>query len=158
MKTTNALLLLLALTTSLLAQGQENPAKLKLARDVIVASQADKTFERIKDTMQQVFASESAKAAPNATSEQRQKSEAIQAKVMEITMNFCKDLTSQLDHIYADIYTEAELKEMKAFFTSAGGQAMIEKQPSILKRLMPLIQERQKDIQSQMNKVIEDNK
>ena len=156
MKITKIALVLLSLTSTIFAQ--ENPAKLKLAREVIVAMQANKAFDGMMAQMKEMAIQLTAKADSTSTPEQRQKKEAIQGKIMDLSMNFARGITSKLDHIYAEVYSETELNAMKAFYTSPEGQSMIAKQPSIIKHMMPLIQEMQQDLQSQIEKLNEESK
>lgn len=143
MKTIRLLPLLLALATGSFAQ--EDPAKLALAREVITAMQADKMFEAITAQMKQM-ASQSAAIPADATPEQKQKFEQFRGKVMDLSMESAKGLITQMDHIYADVYSEAELRAIRNFFTSPEGQSMLAKQPQVMAHMMPLVQQLQRDL------------
>ena len=107
MKLTRLLLVLLALATGAFAQ--ENPAKLALAREVITAMKADKMFDAMLGQMKQM-AVQSARIPPDATPEQKKKMEEFLNRVMDLSMESAKGIISQMDHIYADVYSEAELR------------------------------------------------
>ncbi len=153
MKITASLLVLFAFTTGAFAQ--DSSAKLQLARDVIGAMQADKMFDGMVAQMKQMAAQITSR--PDATPEQRQKDEALQGKLMEISMGGVKGLLSKMDQIYADVYTEAELKAMKSFYSSTEGKSMVAKQPAVMAHVMPLVQEMQREIEPKIKKLLEES-
>ena len=150
-------LLIAVLALSPAAFAQDNAAKLALAREAISAMQADKMFDGLAAQMKQMAAQQSQIPA-SATPEQRQKVEALQEKIMDLSMNEARTLITKMDAIYASVYSEAELKAMIAFFKSAEGQSMMAKQPQIMAQMMPLIQQMQRDIAPKMQKLIEEAK
>ena len=152
-----SLLLIAVLALSPAAFAQDNAAKLALAREAISAMQADKMFDGLAAQMKQIAAQQSQIPA-SATPEQRQKVEALQEKIMDLSMNEARTLITKMDAIYASVYSEAELKAMIAFFKSAEGQSMMAKQPQIMAQMMPLIQQMQRDIAPKMQKLIEEAK
>ena len=164
MKTTKMLLALLALTTGLLAQNNPAPApadaaKLALAREVIAAMHADRMFDGMMVQMKQMASQMAAESLPpNATPEQRQKFEALQGRIMDVSMTATKGLIAKMDQIYASVYSEAELNAMKAFFLSPEGQSMLAKQPQIMQHLMPLVQQMQRDLMPQVRQIVEQAK
>jgi len=155
MKKTKILLAMLALSTGVFAQ--ENAAKLALAREVIAAMHADKMFDGMATQMKQM-ATQMAKPAPGATPEQIKKAEELQGKILDLSMNEAKGMIAQMDGIYADVYSEAELKAMQVFFNSPEGQSMLAKQPQIMAHLMPLIQKMQQGLMPKVQKLVEDAK
>ena len=155
MKKLLTLLAILALTTGAIAQN--NTANLSLAREVISAMHADKMFDGMAAQMKQM-AGQMAEIPAEATPEQRKAAEELQAKIMDLSMAAAKGMVAKMDQIYADVYSEAELKAMKAFFNSPEGQSMIAKQPQIMAHIMPLAQEMQRDLMPKIQKVIEDSK
>jgi hypothetical protein len=162
MKTTKLLLALLALTTGLFAQDKSavapaNTAKQALAREVIAAMHADKMFDGMAAQMKQM-ASQMAALPADATPEQRQKFEALQGKIMDLSMTSAKDLLLMMDVIYADVYSEEELLAMRSFFGSSAGQSMLAKQPQIMAKIMPLVQEMQRDLLPKIKQLVEETK
>lgn len=143
MKIPHILLAMLALCTGAFAQ--ENAAKLALAREVITASQMDKTFDAMAAQMKQM-ASQMAQLPANATPEQRQLTEKFRDKIMDLSLGMAKDLVANADLIYAKVYTEAELHAIKAFFLSPEGQSMVAKQPQIMALMMPIMQDMQRQL------------
>ena len=153
MKTLRTSLALLALATGAFAQ-DNNAAKLALAREVITASQMDKMFDNMSAQMKQMT-SQMVQLPANATPEQREAFTVFQGKVMDLSMGMAKDLVANADLIYAEVYSEAELQAIKAFFLSPEGQSMIAKQPKIMALLMPIVQDMQRKLMPQL-KVLAD--
>lgn len=153
MKKPLLLLALLALPMGLLAQ--DNAAKLALAHETIAAMQADKMFDNMAVQMKQMAAS-SMPLPPDTSPENRQKAQEFQGKLMDLTMEAAKGMIAKLDQIYADVYSEAELKAMKAFFLSPEGQSMIAKQPQIMGHVMPLAQEMQRELMPKIKQLTDE--
>jgi len=147
MKKTALILSLLAFAGSAFAE--QSPAKLALAREVIAALQADKMIDGMLGQMKQM-AMQSAAVGPDATPEQKAKAEKLQNDVMELTMNAAKKMISQMDQAYAEVYSESDLKAMKAFFSSPEGQSMISKQPALMQKMMPMMQKMQQELVPQI--------
>lgn len=147
MKKTALLLALVVFSTGALAQ--ENAAKRALARDVIAALQADKMVDGMLAQMKQMAAAQSS-APADATPEQKAKAEKLQSDIMELSMNAAKKMISQMDQLYAEVYSEGDLKAMKTFFTSPEGQSMINKQPQLMQRMVPLMQKMQQELMPQI--------
>jgi len=152
MKTTKALLVLLALSSSAFAQ--DPSPKLKLAREVISAMQVDKMLDGMTAQMKQMATQFAPKS--DATPEQKQKAEVLQEKITDLVISQTREIVSKIDQVYVDVYSDAELNAMKAFFTSPEGKSMTAKQPAVMARMMPLIQDMQRDMQPKMKKLIEE--
>ena len=162
MKITKLLLALLALTTGVFAQDKNaaapaNTAKLALAREAIAAMQVDKMFDGMAAQMKQM-AAQTAALPPDATPEQRKKAEELQGKIMDLSMDAAKGMIAKMDRIYAAVYSEAELKAMKTFFTSPEGRSMLAKQPQVMAQMMPLVQEMQRDLMPKIQQLVEESK
>lgn len=155
MKSPRFLLALLALAPAAFAQ--TDPAKLALARDTIAAMQVDKMFDGMAVQMKQM-AAQMSPLPTEATAEQRTAAAALQDKVMDLVMAYSKGTIAKMDQIYADVYSEAELKAMKTFFTSPEGRSMQAKQPQIMAKSMPLVQEMQRDLMPKMQQLIAEAK
>ena len=149
------LLALVALSTGAFAQ--ETPATLALAREVIAITKADQSFDNIAAQLRQ-SAGMMITPPPGATPEQVKKAGEVQAKIMDISMAAAKGMIAKMDHIYADVYNESELRAMKVFFSSPAGQSMLSKQSQLMSRLMPLMQEMQRDLVPKIKQVIEEAK
>jgi hypothetical protein len=167
MKITRLFLVLAALATGAFAQtpapatvsmpAAPDPAKLALAREVIAVMKADKMFDGMAAQMKQSAAQITA-VAPDAPAEQRQRAEALQAKIVDLSMAAAKGMVSKMDQVYADVYTMGELTAMKTFFSSPEGQSMLSKQPQIMAHVMPMVQEMQRTLIPQVQKLVEDAK
>lgn len=155
MKKIPFLLALLALAVSVRAE--DNATKLALAREAIAAMQADKMFDTMTDQMKQM-AAHFAQTSVAATPEARQKAEALQNKIMDLSMAEAKALVGKMDTIYASVYSEAELKAMVAFFKTPEGQSMIAKQPQIMAQMMPLVQQMQQGLMPKIQQLVEEAK
>lgn len=158
MKTTRSLLVLLVLTIGAHAQ-DNNAAKLALAREAIAAMHADKMFDGMAAQMKQMATQMAGNALPpQATPEQRKKFEDFQSRSMDLSMESAKGLIAQMDHIYADVYSEAELRAMKNFFASPEGQSMLAKQPQVMAHIMPRVQQMQRDLMPKIKALAEEMK
>lgn len=158
MKTTRLLLALAALSTGTFAQ-DTNAAKLALARETIAAMKADRMMDGMLAQMKQMAAQMTAENTPtSATPAQRKIAEDFQGKLMDLSMESVKGLIKQLDQVYADVYSEAELKAMTAFFKSPEGESMMAKQPQVMQRVMPLVQAMQRDLMPKMQELSEELK
>ena len=155
MKFVRLFLAMLPVATGVFAQ--DNAARLALARETIAAMHADKMFDGMAAQMKQM-ASQMAPVGPETTPEQRKKSEELQGKIMDLSMEAAKGMIAKMDQIYADVYSEAELVAMKAFFTSPEGQSMMAKQPQIMSHLMPLVQQMQRDLMPKIQQLVESSK
>lgn len=151
-KKTSLILLCLALISPLRAS---DPATVELARQVIKASQFDKVFDQLGAQMQQMAAQSINLAASNQTPAQKEAATKLMGEVTKLSMESAKKLLDNVDVIYADVYSEAELRAMLAFFNSAEGKSMIQKQPLIMQHMMPLVQEMQKDLMPKMQQLIQ---
>lgn len=150
------LLLALALVASVARAADE--AKLKLAHDAIKAMQADKTFDAMANQMKVMAKQMSGGAAANLTPEQKAQSDLLQEKIVELSMDSAKAMVARLDEIYADVFSEGELKAMITFFQSSEGQSMQSKQPQLMQRMMPLVQEMQRSMMPKIQKLVEESK
>ena len=152
MKKASVILLCLALITPLWAS---DPVKVELARKVIKATQFDKVFDQMGAQMQQMAAQSLNLSDPNQTPAQKEAAMKFMGEVTTLSMSSAKALMEDVDLIYADVYSEAELKAMLAFFESPEGKSMQEKQPQIMQHLMPLIQNMQKELMPKIKALVD---
>jgi uncharacterized protein len=132
------------------------PPNLELAHQVIKAMHADKIFDQMSAQMQQIAAQSVNENSANMTPQQRAIATKVSSEVTVLSMDFAKGLLGKMDVIYAQVYSEAELKAMKAFFESPEGISMIQKQPQIMQKLMPYVSEMQKELGPKIKKITED--
>jgi hypothetical protein len=128
-------------------------AKLALAREVITAMQADKLIDRMTGQMKQM-AVQMTGLAPDMPADKRARAEAVQGKIMDLSMEMSKALIAKMDVIYADVFTEPELKVMKAFYSSPEGQSSQLKQAEVAQRLMPAMQEMQRSLMPKIQQIM----
>lgn len=155
MKKIPFLLALLALALG--ARADDNAAKLALAREAVAAIQADKMLDGMAVQMKQM-AAQYAHMDPATSPEARQKADALQAKILDLSMNEAKALMSKMDGIYASVYSEAELKAMVSFFKSPEGQSMLAKQPQVMAQVMPLISQMQQSLMPKIQQLVQESK
>lgn len=160
MKKTALLIISLALISSLGAVETAplaiaTPARVELARKVIKASQFDRMFDQMGNQMQQMAAQSMGLSNPNQTPAQKEAAMKTLNDVMKLSMDATKGLLAKMDVIYAEIYSEAELQAMLAFFESNEGRSMLQKQPEVMQRMMPLVQGMQKELVPQIQQIVE---
>lgn len=151
------LLLLVSVAVATAAPADNHAAKLALAREAIAAMHADKMFDAMAAQLKQM-PGQLAPLPAGATPEQRKKFEEIQAKALDLSMESIKGLMTKMDEVYANVYSEAELQAMKAFFVSPEGQSMLAKQPQVMAQIMPLVQAMQRDLLPKMKQLAEEAK
>jgi hypothetical protein len=127
-----------------------------LAHQVIKAMHADRMFDQMSLQMEKMAAQSMNLNAANMTPEQKALATKVSMQVMALSMESAKGLLGKMDVIYAEVYSEAELKAMKAFFESPEGASMLQKQPQIMQKLMPFVQEMQRDLGPKIQKITED--
>ena len=130
------------------------PAQLELAREVIKAMQLDRMFDQMVPQMQKIVAQQMDAASPNQTPAQKEAADKIMGEAMTISMDAAKDMLKKVDMIYAEVYSEAELKAMLAFFASPEGQSMLKKQPQVMQHMTPLIMEMQREMGPKMQALV----
>lgn len=136
-------LLLLCLVPALRAEVSE--AKLALARETIQAVQADRLFDSLGAQLKHMAMSQ-VRVPDSATAEDRQKIEGFLDKVTALTMSEAKALMAKMDVVYAEVYTEDELRAITTFFRSPEGRSMLAKQPALMAKVMPMAQEMQQKL------------
>lgn len=153
----NILTLFVSLAIATATFAEPTPEKLALAREVIAASKVDKMFDNMTAQMKQMVA-QMTPMPESATPEQRQILEKFQGQVMDLSMGMAKDMLTKMDVIYAEVYTEAEMRAIIAFFSSPEGQSMMQKQPLAMAKVMPLVQQMQRDLLPKARKLAEEAK
>jgi hypothetical protein len=132
------------------------PANIDLAHQVIKAMHADRMFDQMSAQMQQMAAQSINLNSANLTPQQKALAQKMSSQIMALSMEAAKGLLSKMDVIYAEVYSESELKAMKAFFESREGMSMLQKQPQIMQKLMPYVQTMQRDLGPKIQAIIQD--
>ena len=78
------------------------------------------------------------------------KAEKLQSEVLELSMAAAKKMIGQMDQLYAEVYSAAELRAMKAFLSADEGRSMLAKQPQVMQRMMPMMQQMQQELMPQV--------
>lgn len=136
---------LLSLSLTTLAFGADNP-RLQLARDVIKATNADQMLDQMFSQMHQMALQSNQAPGTQLSPEQQARRDARAKQVMDLTIEASREVLSKMDAVYAEVYTEEELRAMKAFFESPAGRSMMAKQPALMQQMMPLIQDMQRSL------------
>jgi hypothetical protein len=142
-----------AITPSLAQKPLPSPAQIELAQKVIKATQMDRMFDQMSAQMQQMAAQSIGLAAPNQTPAQKEAAMKYMGEVMKLSMDSAKSLMTDFDLIFAEVYSETELKAMLAFYESAEGKSMLQKQPLVMQHLMPLVQDMQKTLMPKIQEI-----
>ena len=151
MKKTSLLFLSFAFISPVIAA---EPAQLELAQKVIKATQLDRMFDQMGAQMQLMAAQSLNLSSPDLTPAQKEAATKTLGEVTKVATDASKELLQAVDTIYADVYSEEELKAMLAFFDSSGGKSMLQKQPQIMERMRPLIQNMQREIMPKIQQIV----
>ena len=135
-----------------------SPAQLELARQVIKASHFDSGCEQTGAQLQQMSARAMDQTIPNPTPEQKKETAKTMEEITKSSLDLTQTLLRKAEEIYAEVYTEAELRGMLAFFESAEGKALQEKQPEILQRMRQQVVERQTELVPKIQQLIDQTK
>jgi hypothetical protein len=91
---------------------------------------------------------------------ERQAADEIQQKSMAVVsdrMSWDK-LKPALVKVYSETYTEEEINGIVAFYKSQAGQAMLEKSPLLMQRVMAMSQELVGDLTPEIKRITEEVK
>ena len=135
-----------------------SPAQVELARQVIKATQFDRIFDQMGMQMQQMATQQMNFSAPNQTPTQKEAALKNLGEVTKLSMDAAKSMLEKVDVIYAEVYSEAELKAMLAFFQSNEGKSMLQKQPQVMQHMMPLVQGMQRELMPKIQALVEKSK
>lgn len=143
-----------ALMLSAVAQAEEMNAREELALEIIELTNADAVTEQLVGQM---------RSAMLRQVESRIRCEAMRPAVEEavddVTGAFTEamnslDLRAQMVIVYAETFTEDELREIASFYRSAAGRRMVEAMPEIMRRTMTLGQERMQRMQARVQQAM----
>jgi hypothetical protein len=135
-----AIALIAATVFSASAQNQPRQA---LAEELLTLLKVKENIERSLGAMQQMVNSQLERLMPaDASSAAAADMKTRLNKVMEMVnqeLTWDKMKKDQIA-LYADTFTEQELKDMIAFYKTPSGKAFIDKQPELLKKSMEITQ------------------
>jgi len=125
------------------AGAQETSSKRVLAEELLNLMNTRESIEKTFTMVKQMMPGQLAKAgqAAGQTNMPANASAQVEKMVDTISREFSWDKMKE-DYItlYADTFTEEELKGIIAFYKSPAGQAFVQKQPELMKRSMELSQ------------------
>jgi|CZKI01.1.fsa_nt_gi hypothetical protein len=130
-------------------------AQIELAHQVIKSMHADRAFDQMSVQMQKIAAQSLSLNTANLTPEQKAAAAKVSSQVMALSIEAAKGLVDKMDVIYAEVYSPAELRAMKAFYESPEGVSMVEKQPQIMQKIMPYVTSMQRDLMPKIQKIAE---
>jgi hypothetical protein len=128
--------------------------RLQLAREVIKATQADKVIDAMTAQVQQMVTAQLEAQAAKMPPEVLAQLQGAQRELVGLAMESAKGMLVKLDHVYADVYTEKELRAIKTFFESPEGRSMLEKQTVLMQRMMPLMMEMQEAMAPKIEEIM----
>lgn len=118
-----------------------DPARLALAKQVFEATGGAKGAEA---QMRSLYTSIGALVDRNMPAEQAQIRQRMMTDIQEEMIKIVPALIDVSAQVYASNLSEKELRDVLAFYRSESGQAMIQKQPAMLRQViaaeMPMIQ------------------
>lgn len=130
------LALMLAVAPAL-AQDTVSPEKLELAGELIDASGASRMFSSSDDVLAAIFA-QFRKSGHDIDSE----TEAGMKKICREELEAAKPgLIEQYKEIYAHHFSEAEMRDMIAFYKTPTGQHVVAEMPALVRETTPLSSE-----------------
>jgi hypothetical protein len=143
-----------ALALSAAALAEDIDVREELALEIIELTNADAVTEQLAGQM---------RSAMLRQVESRIRCEAMRPAVEEAvddvtdafaeTMNSL-DLRAQLVIVYAETFTEDELREIAAFYRSDAGRRLVEAMPEIMRRTMTLGQEHMQRMQARVQQAM----
>jgi hypothetical protein len=110
------------------------PSQLKAAEDLIAAS-------NIERQMSSIYANMVTAASSQIPEDKKAKFKTIMLTFLSKYMSFT-DLKQEMARIYAEEFTEAELKEITRFYLTPVGKKTIEKLPSLQQKGMAIAQQK----------------
>ncbi len=129
---------LFVLLSASLAQAQTTaaikPSQLKAAEDLITAS-------NIESQMSAMYANMVTVASSQIPEDQKAKFKIIMLNFLSKYMSFA-DLKQEMARIYAEEFTEAELKEITRFYLTPVGKKTIEKLPALQQKSIAVAQQK----------------
>jgi uncharacterized protein len=136
-----SLLFLLCFTPLLHAQDEVDPQRAAAAEGLLKAMHIDQMMVTQKENLKKTMGSFLPKdLSPEALKQaQEAQAAALDAVFQQLSWD---SLKPDFIKIYAEVYTEQELKDLTAFYNSPIGQKFIEKMPELQTKTMEIMQKR----------------
>jgi len=140
------------------------PATLADAEEVFRLMRFDEMMNKMLDAqkktmgpiMQQSVAQSLARMNMTLSEEEKSQLSALQGKVMDETLGVITgpEMRAAMAKIYSEVFTKEDLNSMAAFYSTPGGQALIDKQPEAQQKMMtvmmPMIMKNQQGAQQKL--------
>ena len=116
--------------------------------------------ESMKQTLEQVKSMQAAQISQTLPPAARDSTAEVQSKIMAVIANrfSFEKVKPLMISMYAEIFDEAEIDGIVAFYQSPAGKAFLEKMPQMMQRMMPMIQQLMADVQPEIQKIVDDAK
>lgn len=115
---------------------EPSPQSLELSRRLFKAMHADSLIVQISDGMMKIMENE--RSSDNLTPEER---DAVESSVREALAVVAPEYLEKAAHIYAETFTEDELRRTVEFYETPAGQAMLAKMPLLMPRISDAVHE-----------------
>ena len=137
-----ALILALLLSSSAFASVISHRAA---AEELLVATHSEQMVEQLRAQMEQVFKSSFAQMGDKRID--KRTSDKYSKKLSDILLDVItwETMKVQLVDVYVAVYTENEIKELTAFYTSPTGKKLLAKMPELIKASMEISQKQMKE-------------
>ncbi len=145
--------LLVGVTTSACADDATKLAKIEAIAD---ASHFDQLISQVMDQVSAIANSQFKQLG--LLEEDRPAAEELQKSMMALLADTLtvQRLRPMVVKTYSETFTEPELTSILEFYQTPGGQAYLQKMPALMQKTMVAVQDLMKDMQPEVNKIIQD--
>jgi hypothetical protein len=136
----SAALAALTLSTAAHAQEGETPEKLAMSRQVFQLANLPQMMDGITNMMTGMTKNVASQTSDAKAAAAAKRLEDFQrASLVEMKENFMPKLVDQMAHVYARNFTDAQLRDLLAFYQGPTGQALLSKTPAMMQQLLPMV-------------------
>ena len=132
-------------------------AKTKLAMQLMESAQFDRSMQQMAEQMPAMMAKqfESATGSCDASSALVQE---MSGKLGQLVTTALKSEEMKVDvaSLYAEVFSEDELRQTIAFYQSPLGRKLLERMPELMQKSMQISQDRMKDVMPELQKIGEE--
>jgi len=154
MKRTSSPFLLLALVLNSSVTAADS-GQIELAHKVVEATQYNTIIDQMVTQVEMSTVQLSPLSKPNLPPTLKEAAAKMMDEAADVSMEAAKELTQNAETVYSEVFSESELKAMLAFFESPEGKSMLQKQPQIMVRMMPLIQNMRGQLTPKIQQIVE---
>ena len=128
-----------------------------LAEELLVLMDTQKNIEKSFEMVKQMQFSQLQKMAPQAEGSSKQAQSMMQETMDMISKEMSWDkIKNDYIKIYADTFTEKDLKGIIRFYKTPIGQKFIEKTPELMRRSMEISQKQMRELMPKIQKMIKE--